>query len=210
MPARMSRGILIALEGIDGSGKTSVARRLARRLRTAGLSVAVCREPNDPALGRRAISAATRDPWTAAVYFTVDRFLARPAVEDALRTHDVVISDRSFYSTLAYQGSALPVKQARALANLQRSAAICPDRIVLLELPTATAVTRLAGRPAPKSPLERRAMLRRAARAYRRLQSPPHWILVDASPPLHQVEREVARKLRPWVSRTLATRKRRS
>jgi len=174
------RGTFLVLEGIDGVGKTTLLNSLARSLRRRGLSVAVRREPADPRLGALAQAAAAEDPWTGAVYFTVDRHLAAPGLERDLRSHDVVIQDRSFYSTLAYQGSALPPRDRRRLTQLQRSATREPDRVLFLDLPTSEALARLGGRDQRRGPLERERTLRRVARAYRSLARSPRWRRLDA------------------------------
>jgi dTMP kinase len=177
------RGTFLVLEGIDGVGKTTLLKSLARSLRRRGLSVAVRREPADPRLGALAQAAAAEDPWTGAVYFTVDRHLAAPGLERDLRSHDVVIQDRSFYSTLAYQGSALPPRDRRRLTQLQRSATREPDRVLFLDLPTSEALARLGGRDQRRGPLERERTLRRVARAYRSLARSPRWRRLDARAP---------------------------
>ena len=120
------RGVYVVVEGIDGSGKSRLTRSLAASLRRRGWSVAVRREPHDRTLGALAQATSPRDPWTGGVYFTLDRILAHRELERDLRTHDVVVSDRSFYSTLAYQGSALPATRARRLARLQSTATTVP------------------------------------------------------------------------------------
>jgi len=145
--------------------------------------VAVRRELADARLGALAQSAASEDPWTGAVYFTVDRHLAAPDVERDLWCHDVVLQDRSFYSTLAYQGSALPPRERRRLVQLQRSAVRPPDRVVLLDLPPSVALRRLGGRAASRGPLERRRTLLRVARAYRQLARSGGWQVLDARAP---------------------------
>jgi dTMP kinase len=174
------RGMLVAVEGIDGSGKSTFVRALGTALRRRGWTVARRREPADATLGRRAQAASVRDPWTGGVYFTVDRHLAQGALARSLATHNVVLTDRSFYSTLAYQGSALPRRARRRLEELQRRATIVPDRVVLLELGADEAIRRLESRGLHRDPLERRKVLRRVGTAYRALARRRGWIVVDA------------------------------
>jgi thymidylate kinase len=135
------------------------------------------------------------DPWTGGVYFTVDRHLARPALERALATHDVVLTDRSFYSTLAYQGSALAPKNRRRLESLQRRATVVPYQVILLDLDPREAVRRLGVRALRRGPLERRRVLGRVARAYRALARRKGWIVVDAGRPTSDVVRDVGARL---------------
>ncbi|MFY9716755.1 MAG: dTMP kinase [Thermoplasmata archaeon] len=178
--AARRRGLLVALEGIDGTGKSTLARALASALRRRGWSVAVRREPADPRLGRLAQEASVRDPWTGAVYFTVDRHLARPALRRELARREIVLTDRSFFSTLAYQGSALPPRERARLERLQRGASVAPDRVLLLELAPGEALRRLTGRARARAPLERRRTLERVARAYRLLARRRGWVVLDA------------------------------
>jgi dTMP kinase len=183
------RARLVALEGIDGAGKSTLAHALTRALRRRGLSVALRHEPSDPRLGALAQSVSRGDPWTGAVYFTVDRYIARPSLEKALSRHDVVITDRSFYSTLAYQGSALPPRERQRLAELERTATREPDRIVLLEIRPHAALERLGGRARRRGPLEEPRTLDRVARAYRALARGPRWLVLDAEAPVPELVR---------------------
>jgi dTMP kinase len=189
------RGWLVAIEGIDGAGKSTFVRALGTALRRRGWSVAIRREPSDPALGALAQRASVNDPWTGGVYFTVDRHLARTGLANDLGTHDVVLSDRSFYSTLAYQGSALPPKDRRRLERLQRHATIVPDRAVLLDLDPRQALDRLGARALRRGPLERPAILRRVSVSYRALARRRGWIRVDARLPTGDAVRAVLPRL---------------
>ena len=172
-------GTLIAVEGIDGSGKSTLAKSLVARWRRRGRRVAPWREPTDRALGARAASANDDDPRLASALFTLDRALHRPELEALLARSDVV-ADRSFYSTLAYQGSALEASARRALEEMQRAVAREPDVVVLLDLPPKRALERVHRRGGSRSPLERLATLRRVARAYRTMAHRGGWIVLDA------------------------------
>jgi dTMP kinase len=194
-PDRRRRGVLVALEGIDGTGKSTLVRRLAAGLRRRGLSVAVHREPADERLGRLAQEASVRDAWTGAIYFTVDRHLVQAKIRRDLDRHDVVLSDRSYFSTLAYQGSALPPRDRGRLERLQRDATIAPDRVILLELAPSEALKRLGGRSTVRAPLERRRTLERVARAYRTLSRRPGWVVLDARLPPRELLAEALRAL---------------
>jgi dTMP kinase len=188
-------GMLVALEGIDGAGKSTLARSLVRSLRRRGVSAIARREPADRALGRLAQEASTRDPWTGAVYFTIDRFLARPTLERDLARHRVVVTDRSFYSTLAYQGSALGSGGVRRIRALSARATVAPDRVVLLDISPAVALGRLGKRGSGRGPLERRRTLQRVARSYRAMARKEHWLVLDARRPAAELTRAVLEDL---------------
>jgi dTMP kinase len=177
------RGRLVALEGIDGAGKSTLIRSLSRSLARRGLRVARWKEPVDAELGSLAQRAGAADPWTAAVYFTLDRFLARPALEAQLDRCDVVLSDRTFYSTLAYQGSGMSARARQRLTALSLDASVVPDVVLLLELPAPEALRRVGRRGRPRAPLERQRLLERVARRYDALARQEGWVRLDAAQP---------------------------
>lgn len=195
MTRRSSRGRLVAVEGIDGAGKSTFVDLLGRALRRDGLRVALWREPSDRALGRRAQLLGSQDPWASALLFTVDRARAAPRLEARARRVDVVVSDRSFYSTLAYQASALPPRAATALRRLQPRVARVPDRVVWLRLAPTIALARVAARRQARAPLERRRTLERVHRAYARLARSGGWIVLDARQPPERLVAEARRRL---------------
>ncbi len=189
MRPRRSRGLLVALEGIDGAGKSTLQRSLGGALRRRGWSVRLRREPADRALGLLAQQAGAADAWTGAVYFTVDRHLAAGRLRADLRRYDVVLTDRSFYSTLAYQGSRLPPRERRRLRDLQKAATVVPDRVLLLDLPGSWLARRLRLRPGKRGPLERARSLTAVARAYRAMARAGRWKVLDATAPRRAVLR---------------------
>ena len=106
----MKRGILIAFEGIDGCGKSTQLRRAAETLRERGLDPVVTREPTDGPWGRKiramaqsgdAVSPETELDW----FFEDRREHMREVVTPVLDAGRVVLSDRSYLSTVAYQGA---------------------------------------------------------------------------------------------------------
>jgi len=189
------RGLLVALEGIDGAGKSTLLTALGQALRRRGYSVRLRREPVDPLLGRLAQEAGAKDPWTGAVYFTVDRHLAAPRLRADLRRYDLVLTDRSFYSTVAYQGSRLPRRDRLRLEQLQRRATVVPDRVVLLDLPAGWLARRLSTRARARGPLERARILGRVAVAYRALARRDAWLVLDARQPPRELLRATLRGL---------------
>ena len=154
-------GRLLALEGIDGSGKGTQAARLAERARDHGRTVA---ELSFPTYDGNPFSRAVADylngefgaadevhPELAALLYAADRFHARGALRDAIATHDIVICDRYVASNAAHQGAKLSGDDRRRLLDwlddveygefgLPR-----PDLVVLLDTPVALART-LVGR----------------------------------------------------------------
>jgi dTMP kinase len=176
-------GRLVAIEGIDGAGKSTLTRALAAALRRRQFSVGLRHEPTNRLLGRLAQEASARDPWTAAIYFTVDRHLVRRELERDLTRFDVVLADRTYFSTLAYQGSALPPRDRARLERIERDATLPADSVILLDLPASEALRRLGARSRGRTPLEKARTLRRVARAYRALARPRRWIVLDARQP---------------------------
>lgn len=105
------RGWLFAFEGIDGSGKTTQVRRAAERLRSRGLGVVELREPTDGPFGRRIrqlTDGKTQQPDAREQLelFLLDR---QEDVENnilpALERGQIVLLDRYYFSTIAYQGA---------------------------------------------------------------------------------------------------------
>ena len=104
-----SQGLFIVLEGIDGTGKSSHAKRLASYFSSLGREVVLSREPTDGPWGRKLRDSASTgrlEPAEELEYFLRDRRehvekLIRPALAEG----KVVILDRYYFSTMAYLGA---------------------------------------------------------------------------------------------------------
>jgi dTMP kinase len=146
---------LIALEGIDGSGKGTQAARLAERAREAGRTVASFSFPTyDGNPFAEAIAgylngdfgaADEVHPELAALLYAADRFHARSRLVEALASHDLVICDRYVASNAAHQGAKLQGDERRRLLDWLEAveygefALPRPDLVVLLDTPVALA-----------------------------------------------------------------------
>ncbi len=174
------RGTYVVLEGIDGTGKTELAGRLVPPLLGRGHSVSSFREPTDKFLRDQFARLSGSDSLAAALCLTVDRALLRADVERALEHGDVVLQDRSFYSTLAYQYPALAADLWRELERIERALVIEPDLVIYLEAPVELAIHRIEARGRRES-FEDEPYLNKVKRKFEQMFQPPKWVRVDAS-----------------------------
>lgn len=172
----MTRGRLLVLEGIDGSGTTTQTERLVAHLRQHGRKAVATREPSTGPIGRllreillgqhRIPQGAAMDGRTMALLFAADRLdhLQRE-VEPLLKDGIDVVTDRYLMSSLAYQAEEADREWVATLARGVR----VPDLTILLDLPIEIAAQRraLAGRPVERYDAD--SYLARVAENYRRL-----------------------------------------
>ena len=131
------KGVFIVFEGIDGSGKSTHIKKLAKELRESGYSVVETAEPSRDEIGSFIRRYARRNDGrlpveVEALLFAADRRMhLKNVVLPALEKGDIVISDRYLHSTLAYQGAlGLELDWIRELNRF----AVKPDLILLLDI----------------------------------------------------------------------------
>lgn len=154
-------GRLIVFEGGEGSGKSTQIRHLADALRRGGVAHANFREPGGTALGsevRRILLDPGPDisPRTEALLFMASRAqLVECEIRPALARGDVVLLDRFFLSTYAYQiaGHGLPEAEVRG-ANVLATGGLVPDLNLLLTFPVSAGLARAAQRATANDRIE--------------------------------------------------------
>ncbi|WP_131792757.1 dTMP kinase, partial [Candidatus Protofrankia datiscae] len=146
-------GLFIALEGGEGSGKSTQVERLRSWLASSGREVVVTREPGGTALGVKLREllldpAARLHPRTEALLYAADRaeHVSR-VIEPALARGAIVVSDRFIDSSIAYQGAGRQLG-ADDIAMLSRWAtrSLLPDVTILLDIPARTGLARVRAR----------------------------------------------------------------
>jgi dTMP kinase len=170
-------GVFIVLEGIDGTGKTTQARWLAERLEAEGLAAKAVKEPTDGIWGQKIREIARRGRDRVSAEEELDWFI-RDRAEDvaqniapALAAGLVVVADRYFYSTIAYQSAlGLDPERIRAL----NAGFPLPDLVLLFEMPAELSrerITKGRNQEADRG-YEQLGYLRRVKAAYEALTDP--------------------------------------
>ena len=158
----MDRGRLITVEGLDGAGKTTLARALVAALHERGREVELLREPGGVALSER-IRALVKDPGLevhpraeALLYAAARAQLVAQQLEPLLAAGRWVLLDRFVDSSLAYQGAgrALGVEEIRSL-NCFATGGLAPDRTLLLRIDARAGLDRAGARGEAADRLER-------------------------------------------------------
>jgi dTMP kinase len=174
------RGTYVVIEGIDGTGKTELGARLVPPLLARGHSVSSFREPTDKFLRKEYVRLMKSDSLAAAFCFTVDRAMLRPAIDRALDEGDVVIQDRSFYSTLAYQYPGLPADAWRELERIEQAIAIEPDLVLYLDAPVDLAMKRVEA-SGQRDAFEDEPYLTKVRFKFEQMFQPPRWVRINAT-----------------------------
>lgn len=187
----------LAIEGVDGAGKSTVAAATADSLRRSGHEVVLVREPGGTTLGEEIrqilLHGSHMAPWTEALLFAAQRAqLAVDVIAPSLAAGKVVVTDRSYYSSLAYQGGGrgLGVELVRAV-NEAGLGKVVPDAVAVLWLDPDAALARQAG--SDRIGDEGEAFQRRVDETYRSLAAaePDRVRLIDADRPLDDVVADV-------------------
>lgn len=188
------RGRYIAFEGIEGAGKSTIVAHVAKHLEDLGVSVVLVREPGGTKVGediREILLGGEHHPSAraeAALFAAARAQLVVEKVTPALESGSWVLSDRSAYSSLAYQavGRGLDLEQIRQLNDIALGG-VWPDTVVLLRLEAEAGLSRQA--VGDRIGDESGAFHARVAEAFDVLaeREPDRFVVVDASAPSEEV-----------------------
>lgn len=189
--AMRAKGKLIAIEGIDGAGKTTVAQHVYRSLTNHGYPCVYLKEPSG-SIYSRIIEIITRlkvpDPELELMLFLKDREIdVRKRILPALNRGKIVIMDRYYYSNIAYQSAR--GLDADKIRKLNEKIAPKPDLVILLDLDPSKALERIKNRK-KLSIFEKKDFLDRVRQKFREIAD-ERTVIVDAERELNVVKREV-------------------
>ena len=173
-------GKLITFEGIDGSGKSTIAKMISEIL---GENVVLTREPTDSWIGRSVIRAMKedRDAVTIALLFMADRKEHLDEIKKWLDDGKIVLCDRFIDSTLAYQKEHLTIKNPkRWLSEVHKPFIFKPDLTFLFHIDPKIAMKRIKDRHL--SIFEHLEFLKRVQNTYMELSKKEklRFVLIDA------------------------------
>jgi len=159
---RIDKGLFITFEGIDGCGKTTQVTALKNSLESKGTKVIVIREPGATLIGEKIRSIlldkanyGMSSETEVLLYEAARAQIVNEVIRPALRAGEVVICDRFYDSSVAYQGYArgLPLESIDFL-NRFATGGLEPDLTFLLDLPAEAAWERMNDREGVHDRLE--------------------------------------------------------
>lgn len=197
----MSTPVYIALEGAEGCGKSTQARHLAE-----AIDAVLTRETGGTPIGQRLRAilhdngVTDLDNHAETLIVAADRAqhlaeVVRPALEAGRH----VVSDRSVYSTLAYQGygRGLPVDEVRSI-NQWAIGDTWPDLVILLTVPDEVTAERMSARQLDRFEQAGDLFHRRVHNGFAEMAAtdPERWVVIDASGSLDQVSSSIRSAVR--------------
>lgn len=186
----------IVLEGIDGAGKSSQIELLSQWLIANGFDVENVVEPTDSDIGRLIRKFlqdedATSDYMqkTLGLLFAADRLLLMNKINKLKDENKVIISDRSFYSSLAYQDPADWIEEINKFAKI-------PDLVILLDLDLKTSVNRSG----ETDEFENEKFLRRVKANYLELAKKyDNFKVIDGNNGINMVSKDIKKEVAPLL-----------
>jgi dTMP kinase len=202
---RLRKGLLVVFEGIDGAGKSTQARLLLSKLRAVGCDAVSFREPTRGKWGRMirgmAKTSGSLTPQEELDLFIRDRREnVRENIRPALAAKKVVILDRYYFSTIAYQG-AKGIDPAY-IRRLNERFAAKPDLVFILDIAAGRGLGRIRKRKRKDLLFERERYLARVRRVFGGFQG-RRFVHLDAGRPKEELAAEIFARLLRLVKKQI-------
>ena len=195
--------MFIAFEGLDGSGSSTQSRMLAEKLREHGHSALLTKEPTSDTYIGRMIKDILQHKWECGpeglqLLFSADRAdHLKNTIEPALQSGQIAITDRYFFSTIAY--GSLALDDWDWLKSLSKNFRI-PDVTFLLKLDPEACIQRIAGRGGDFELFEQREKLEKIWKGYEKLaREYPDIKITDASRNIEDVAEEIWKTVASYI-----------
>ena len=197
----MKKGFLIVIEGIDGAGKSTQAEILMNRLQERGFDVVYFREPSGSRWGqeikRKALDQDSITPEEELELFQKDRKEnVEKNLKPALERNKIVVLDRYYFSTIAYQG-AKGIDEER-IKRMNEEFAVKPDLVFILDIDPHEGLDRIRNRSKKDRLFERADYLAKVREIFRGFKG-KKFIHIDARMPVEvisaRIEKNVLRLL---------------
>jgi len=189
----VERGFLIVIEGIDGAGKSTQAETLMNRLRERGFDAVYFREPSGSRWGReikrKALSPDSITPEEELELFQKDRKEnVEKNLKPALEGNKIVVLDRYYFSTIAYQG-AKGIDEER-IKRMNEELAVEPDLVFILDINPGEGLDRIKNRKKKDRLFERADYLARVRQIFRGFKG-KKFIHIDARMPKEAISARI-------------------
>ena len=195
----MPRGLFIVIEGIDGTGKSTQARRLGEWFTAQGREVVLSREPTDGPWGkklRESGGTGRLSPEDELQYFLNDRRQhVEELIQPSLAQGKVVILDRYYFSTMAYQG--VRGFDPAEIRRKNEAFAPVPNLLLILDLDVDSALERIGSRGDTANEFEKRDSLERCREIFLSLKDEPFVKVISTRGTLDEVTLQIREALIP-------------
>lgn len=191
----------LVLEGLDGAGTTTQKERLKTELERMGYEVCTTFEPTDGEIGRLIRKVLKGDliipELSLAHLFASDRanhIYGKDGIVENVRSNKIVISDRYFYSTLAYQSFSLDMEKIRQINDFPH-----PQYLIFIDTDPHTCIERINSRGQEKEIYEKENLLReirnKYLKAFENLPKEVKLITIDGSLSIEDTTKSIMAKL---------------